>query len=96
VTLGKTTIDIIIINAIVPLLYFYGKESGEQSYCDKAIEILEHIKAEKNKITKLYEALEFDNKNALHSQGILELKNNYCDLKNCLNCTIGLEILKRT
>jgi hypothetical protein len=95
VTLGKTTIDIIIINAIVPLLYFYGKESGEQSFCDKAIEILEHIKVEKNKITKLYEALEFDNKNALHSQGILELKNNYCDLKNCLNCTIGLEILKR-
>ena len=96
VTLGKTTIDIIIINAIVPLLFFYGRESGDVSYCEKAIEILEHLKAENNKITRLYSDLKFENTTALHSQALLELKKKYCDTKQCLKCNIGLEILKRS
>lgn len=93
--LGKSAIDVIIINAIVPLLYYYGRESGNFSYCEKAIEILEQLAAEENKITRLYAALDFEIENALHSQALLELKTYYCDNKQCLQCAIGLEILKK-
>ncbi|MEI6310659.1 MAG: DUF2851 family protein [Bacteroidota bacterium] len=95
ITLGKSTIDIIIINAIVPLMFYYGQASGNEYYMDRSINILELIKAEQNKITRLYESIGFTIETALESQALLTLKNQYCETKNCLNCAIGLEILRK-
>lgn len=94
ITLGKSTIDIIIINAIVPLMFYYGKASGNEYYMDRALHILESLKAEENKITRLYESIGFKIETALESQAVLTLKNQYCEPKRCLNCAIGLEILR--
>jgi Protein of unknown function (DUF2851) len=94
-TLGVQMINNIIINTIVPVLFAYGLHHNDQEYKDKAIRWLEEIAAEKNSITKGFEALNFFNKNALDSQALIQLKNEYCNKKLCLHCAIGNFLLKR-
>ena len=92
--LGEQMINNIIINTIVPILFAYGLYHNEQPYKDKAIAWLEKISSEKNVITKGFEVLRFSNKNAFDSQAYIQLKNEYCDHKRCLECAIGNALLK--
>lgn len=91
---GKASIDILIINVIIPLLFTYGTKSGQEDLKDKSIRWLETLPKEHNKVTKKWSELQVTIKSAFESQALLELKASYCDSKNCLNCTIGNAILK--
>ncbi len=92
--LGAAMIDNIIINTIVPVLFSYGSYYKEQQYKDKALQWLEGIAAEVNRITKGFLQLGIENKNAFDSQALIELKNEYCSKKRCLDCGIGNALLK--
>ena len=46
-------------------------------------------------MTKGFENLNLENKNAFDSQAFIQLKNEYCNHKLCLQCAIGNSILKR-
>ncbi len=50
--------------------------------------------AESNSITKGFQQLGIENKNAFDSQALIELKNEYCNKKRCLDCGVGNAILK--
>ncbi|HHM20798.1 MAG TPA: DUF2851 family protein [Bacteroidetes bacterium] len=91
---GKEAIRLLTINTIVPFLFLYGSETGEESFKDKAFRLLEEISPEKNKIIKGWEALGIKAGSACQSQALLQLKNEYCDKKKCLECNIGGAILK--
>jgi len=91
--LGKFSIDNIIINSFVPILYTYGKFADNESYIDRGITLLESIPYENNKIIRYWKNLEIVMYNAADSQGFIELYNNFCYKKQCLNCNIGTEIL---
>ncbi|HMG83261.1 MAG TPA: DUF2851 family protein, partial [Ferruginibacter sp.] len=75
--LGTQMINNILINTIVPMLFAYGQYHKEQQYKDKALLWMEEIAAEKNEITKGFTALTITNNNALDSQALIQLKNNY-------------------
>ena len=92
--LGNLSIENIIINTVCPLLFFYGKEKQDDAMVEKAVKWYEELKPEKNNITKLFEALNFKPYHAVHSQGLIELYNNYCARKQCLQCALGVSILK--
>ncbi|MDF1671873.1 MAG: DUF2851 family protein [Vicingaceae bacterium] len=92
---GKILINTLIINVVVPFLFVYGKQKQDEKFLEKALNFLESIKSENNSIiTKWYE-LNVASNNAMQSQALLELKNNYCSQKKCLNCSIGSEILQQ-
>jgi len=55
---------------------------------------LEETAAENNSITKGFRQLDIGNKNAFDSQALIELKNEYCDKKRCLDCSVGNSLLK--
>ena len=93
-TLGATMIDNIIINTVAPVLFAYGSYHDEQKYKDKALKWLEKTDAESNNITKGFQKLGIENKNAFDSQALIELKNEYCNKKRCLDCGVGNVILK--
>jgi hypothetical protein len=93
--IGIASIDLMLINAIIPTLYIYGKHQGIEQLCNNAIDFLEEIKPEKNSIIALMNDIGFESKNASDTQAILHLKKNYCDLKRCLECSIGYSILKK-
>lgn len=84
----------IIINVSVPIMIAYGRMIDEAVWIEKAFEILEKLPAEQNKITKVMHQSGLKNLHALDSQALLHLKNEYCDLKNCLNCQIGHRIIQ--
>ena len=86
--------DNIITNTIVPVLFAYGNYHDEEKYKQKAIKWLEEVSAEQNSVTKAFMQLGVENRNSFDSQGLIELKNEYCDKKKCLNCSVGNAILK--
>ncbi len=91
---GVSMIDNIIINTVAPMLFAYGSYLKEDKYRDKALRCLEEAGAEKNLITKGFVQLKVENKNAWDSQALIELKNEYCTKRRCLDCSIGNNILK--
>lgn len=95
-TLGKSFIQNLIINAIVPTLFVFGKVHGNEVYCERALDFLQQLPAEKNSITEVWKNLGLCVKNAADSQALLQLKHHYCDTKLCLSCTIGYSILHET
>jgi len=91
---GEASVDIVIINSVIPLLVAYGKAKDDWSQVDKAVNILQHITSEKNKIVTLWKDLGYTSKTAFDSQGLIELYQNFCQRRQCLNCAIGSAILK--
>ena len=92
--LGTQMVENILINTIIPILFVYGQYLNENKYKDRALRWLEETAAEKNNITKGFAAIGIKIKSAFDSQALIQLKNNYCDQKRCLECAIGNKILK--
>lgn len=92
--LGDEAIDNIIINTVVPFLFVYGKQKGDESYISKALSFLESVKGEQNAIIRKWDSLGIPVKTAYSTQSLLQLKNEYCSQKKCLKCPIGNYLLK--
>jgi hypothetical protein len=90
---GKNAIHLLIINTVAPFLFLYGKKKGEDRFKEKALQLLEELKPEKNSITEKWKGLGIDPVSAYQSQALLHLKNNYCNNQNCMNCAIGNVVL---
>ncbi len=95
-SLGNTSIDILLINTIIPFVFTYGSIHNKPELKEKAVDWLENIKAENNNFTRLYKSLGVSIENAMHSQAIVQLKTEYCNRKRCLECAIGHYLLKST
>jgi hypothetical protein len=57
--------------------------------------LLIDIKAEKNVILDKFNLVGIVARNAFESQSLLQLKNEYCNKSNCLQCAIGVELLQQ-
>jgi hypothetical protein len=91
--MGFPMFNHILINAVVPFLYAYGNKHDDENFRNAGIYLLEETGAEKNSIISKWKALKIHAHNALESQGLIELKNNYCSHKKCLTCTVGVSIM---
>lgn len=94
-TIGKNSINILLINSVIPLLYSYGEKRADEMIKARALSFLHELKGEDNNIIRNWKKEGIQVETAFDSQALLQLKSNYCDIKNCLNCTIGNVILKR-
>ena len=93
-TLTESFIDLLIINTIIPLKFVYQKSRSEVNE-NEIINLIKQLKPEKNSIISKFNELEIESKSAFETQVLLELKNNYCAPKRCLECAIGNKILNR-
>ena len=93
-SMGKSSIENILINTVAPLLVAYGKQKDEQQYVDRAVNLLQHLPLENNVITRKWNTLGLQIKSAFDSQALIELYNHFCQTRQCLNCNIGIAILK--
>lgn len=93
--MGFTMVKNIIINTFVPFLYAYGKAHGNEEQQESALETLQQTKVEKNNIISGWKALDLIPENAFETQGLIELKNEYCAFKKCLTCKIGVWMLNQ-
>jgi hypothetical protein len=92
--LGKQMIGNMIINSIVPLLYWYAHLHKDDLLKQRMITWLEKLPPENNTITRSWASYGVVNDNAFDSQALIELRTQYCDQKKCLSCRIGNAILK--
>ena len=93
-SLGLEAIHLLIINTIVPFLFFYGKYKKETQYQDRAFQFLEQLKPENNTITEGWSNLGVELQSAYRTQALIQLKNEYCNAQKCVNCAVGNAILK--
>ena len=93
---GKPSVDNILLNTVALFLFAYGKHAGTQFYVSRAIKLLESLPPEENAIADKFTSAGVKIDNAFASQGILQLKKQYCDAKKCLSCGIGIKILRQT
>src|SRR5690554_360160 len=91
--LGAASLDVIVINTVIPLLFAYGKKYGNEEYCTRAIEILETVKPENNRIIREFIAAGIVPSNAADSQAIIQLKREYCEKRKCIYCRFGHSLL---
>lgn len=94
--LGTAAIQYLIINAIAPMQFLYHGEQGNLQAQEAALQLLEHIPAEENSRLKPWIAAGWQPAHAGHSQALIQLFTNYCSLKRCLECAVGLHLIRRS
>jgi hypothetical protein len=87
--LGKSSIELLIINVVVPIRVAYARHTGQPELVESTITLLSQLPAEHNQYTDLYQELGFEHRTAADSQGLLALHKNYCVPRRCLHCAIG-------
>lgn len=92
--LGQTMVENCMINTLAVIVFAYGLYHREDVYTQKALRWLEALSAEQNTITKGFAGLGVAIQTAFDSQAVIELRNNYCNHKKCLQCAAGSAILK--
>ncbi len=93
--LGKLSVENIIINTIAPIQFLYAAKTGTTAMQERALQLLEAMPAENNNIMRIWKANDWAPANAAQSQGMLQLYNNYCIDKRCLECPVGLAIIRK-
>lgn len=93
-SIGETSAVNIIINTVVPLLAAYAHHRGQPAYIDRAIALLEQLPAEQNHLTQQWNDLGLGIRTAFDSQASIELYNEYCTQKKCLNCQVGAGLVR--
>ncbi|MEN0010779.1 DUF2851 family protein [Flavobacterium nitrogenifigens] len=92
--LSKSFIDLIIINTIIPIRFAYYKSQNKEVY-EGLIELSNEIAPEKNAVIEKFSSFGIKSENAFSTQALLQLKNEYCSKGKCLECAIGIELLKK-
>ncbi len=90
--LTKSFVDLLLINTIIPLQFMYLKHINKLNE-EHLLYTMRQIKPEKNTIIDKFKELSISSNNALESQALLQLKNEYCTRQNCLQCTVGKALI---
>ena len=92
--LGRGSVQNIILNTIAPIQFLYAQRHGSVAQKELALQLLDVLPAEKNSILDTWKDSGWEATNAAQSQSLIQLYNNYCTHRNCLNCAIGLSVIK--
>ncbi len=91
--IGKIAIGSLIINTLVPVMYFYGKYYQLPRLKERAMGFLRELPPENNSIISRWRKIGLEARSALDSQALLQLKNEFCCFKRCLQCDIGKYVI---
>ena len=92
--LGKSSIDIILINTVIPYKYAYALYKHD-SQAETIMALMEHIAPENNIVIRQWRVLGQQIKNAADTQALLHLYQNYCQHHECINCEVGYKIFQQ-
>lgn len=94
-TFGTTAVDMLIINAIAPVLFCYGIYHDNEELKEKSLGFLEKMKPEDNLVIRKFEKMGVNVCNAQQSQAVLHLYKCYCKKRKCLNCRVFSALFKK-
>jgi hypothetical protein len=93
--IGRAKTHLIGINLVAPLMFTYGRQTGGESLCERAIDLLETIPAEKNTKIDGWAERGCVPESGFESQALLELTNEFCTPARCADCYIGRGEIKK-
>ena len=86
-------VNLLLINVVIPFIFLYGKQRNHEQLIERALSFMDSIPAEKNKVIANFMEEGLDFTSAFQTQALLQLKTNYCNMKRCLSCPIGIYLL---
>ena len=92
---GSQASDLLLINAVIPTIFTYGRTRDFEEICERALSFLEEIAAEENSIIDEWKVVGIEAESAFYSQALIHLRNNYCKKRRCLNCRIGCTLISK-
>jgi hypothetical protein len=87
--MGNQALEILLINAVIPVIYAFGKIRNDNVFKEKAVNLLDKVSPENNSIIKEWRSAGVEVPSAFYSQALIQLRNGYCKKRRCLNCRIG-------
>ncbi len=90
---GSQATLIFLVNAVIPVLYVYGKSRDSGGTCEKALTFLEDMPTEENIIVDEWKEAGITAESAFYSQALIQLRNEYCKKRRCLECRIGSKLV---
>lgn len=92
-TFSKELKVLIITNYFIPFFYWKFSKINENELLEKLISLAYLLPPEKNAKIQKFKKLGQKPKSVAETQGLLELLNDFCVNKRCLNCQIGVKLL---
>lgn len=92
--MGKSSIDILLINTVIPYKYAYAMHQNNPVKAEQTAELMESIAPENNVIVRQWRVLGQQIHNAADTQALLHLYQNYCQHHECINCEVGYKIFQ--
>ncbi len=83
------------INVFFPLQFSWHRWQGNETHAEDLLNALEKLPSENNSIVRNFKGLGLEITNAIESQACLQLYNEFCQHKRCLQCSMGQHILER-
>jgi hypothetical protein len=90
---GTQATNIFLINAVIPVIFVYGHSRDRMDICERAISFLDNILPEANIITQEWKTAGIEAESAFYSQALIQLRNDYCRKRRCLDCSIGSKLI---
>jgi len=90
---GEQATDIFIINAVIPMIFVYGKFHDNNIICDRALDFLNNIGPESNSVINEWSSAGVISESAFYTQALLHLTDEYCRKRRCLECSIGCKLI---
>lgn len=90
---GSLATDILLINSVIPIIFIYGQNRDAREVCERALSFLEDIRTEKNTIIDEWQTAGIVADSAFDSQALIQLRNEYCRKRRCLDCRIGTRLI---
>lgn len=91
--LSKTSRRLIMINTVAGLLFAHDLYHASFDRREKALELLQRLPGENNRILRQWQACGVNVSTAYDSQALIQLKKEYCDRGRCLDCRFGFEYI---
>jgi hypothetical protein len=90
--LSKSFINLLVINAVIPIKFSYAKYQGKEIN-EELLALVSELPSEKNSIIDKFNSFKKVSNSALQSQALLQLKNDYCNKNRCLHCAVGSSLI---
>ena len=92
--ISATLLQLLLINVLVPIQYFYNKTLGKD-ITEALIKTIKGLPAESNGVVDAFQHLDAKVETAFDSQVLLQQHKQYCKGKRCLDCAIGVALLRK-
>lgn len=93
--LGRKSIEILLINTIIPYQYAYAIAQQKVKNNATVLQLMEAIPAEDNSIIRQWKMLGQTIHSAADTQALIHLYQNYCQPHQCYNCQVGYQIFSQ-